>query len=72
MKVVACEMFSSYTGTGIAVMTAANRIYVINSVEDPRIRRLAEITGTHDPRKRRLAEITGTHDPRIRRLVDTL
>ena len=46
MKVVDCEIFNSYNGTGIALVTSSNRIFVVNNVEDPRIRKLAEIPGT--------------------------
>ena len=45
VKVLECKIFSSYAGTGIAVLTATHRICVVNSVDDPRIRRLSEIPG---------------------------
>ncbi|XP_041371955.1 vacuolar protein sorting-associated protein 16 homolog isoform X2 [Gigantopelta aegis] len=45
VKVLDCRIFSSFQGTGIAVMTTAFRIFLITNVEDPRIRRLAEIPG---------------------------
>ena len=45
MKVKSCQVFNSFNGTGIAVLTYNNRIFVVNNVEDVRIRRLAQITG---------------------------
>jgi hypothetical protein len=46
VKVVEAQIFPSYSGTGIAIMTTTRRIYIINSVDNPRIRRLTEIPGT--------------------------
>ena len=45
VKVIDCKIFSSYQGTGIAVLTSTCRVFIINSVDDPRIRRLAEVPG---------------------------
>ncbi|XP_033732936.1 vacuolar protein sorting-associated protein 16 homolog [Pecten maximus] len=45
VKVLDCEIFNSFQGTGIAVLTSTFRIFIINSVDDPRIRRLAEVPG---------------------------
>ena len=45
MKITECKIFSSFNGTGVAVLTTTNRLYVVNNVDDPRIRRLAEIPG---------------------------
>jgi len=47
MRIVDCQTFTTEQGTGVAVMTTAFRIFVINNVEssDPRIRRMAEIPG---------------------------
>lgn len=45
VKVIDCKIFSSYQGTGIAVLTSTYRVFIINSVDDPRIRRLAEVPG---------------------------
>ena len=39
------KIFNSYNGTGIAILTSAYRIFVVNNVDDPRIRRLAEVPG---------------------------
>ncbi|ELU17286.1 hypothetical protein CAPTEDRAFT_168734 [Capitella teleta] len=49
VKIVECQVFSSSQGTGIAVLTSSYRFFVINNVEDPRIRRLAEVPGLNKP-----------------------
>ncbi|KAK6182738.1 hypothetical protein SNE40_010352 [Patella caerulea] len=43
MKILDWKVFSSFQGTGIAVMTTSYRIYLINNVDDPRVRKLAEV-----------------------------
>jgi len=48
MRIIDCKTFTTeHSTTGVAVMTTAFRIFVINNVEsaDPRIRRMAEIPG---------------------------
>lgn len=47
MRIIDCKTFTTEQGTGVAVMTTAYRIFVVNNVEspDPRIRRLAEVPG---------------------------
>ncbi|XP_052092868.1 vacuolar protein sorting-associated protein 16 homolog isoform X1 [Mytilus californianus] len=45
VKVIDCQIFNSFQGTGIAILTSTFRIFIINSVDDPRIRRLAEVPG---------------------------
>ena len=47
VKVIDCEIFNSFQGTGIAILTSTLRIFIINSVDDPRIRRLAEVPGQY-------------------------
>ena len=42
---VDCQIFNSFQGTGIAILTSTLRIFIINSIDDPRIRRLAEVPG---------------------------
>ena len=44
-KLIECKVFSSFNGTGIAVLTSTYRIFVINNVDDPRLRRMAEVPG---------------------------
>lgn len=44
-KVLACQIFATYAGTGIAVLTSAYRIFLITNIDEPRIRRLAEVPG---------------------------
>ena len=44
---IECKIFSSYSGTGITCVTSTYRMFVINNVEDPRVRRLAEIPGNN-------------------------
>jgi len=46
VKIIQCKIFTSFSGTtGIAVLTSAYRIFLVNNIEEPRIRRLAEIQG---------------------------
>ncbi|XP_074657658.1 vacuolar protein sorting-associated protein 16 homolog [Tubulanus polymorphus] len=45
MKVIDCKFFNSYNGTGLAVITANYRIFVVNNIDDPRIRKMADIPG---------------------------
>ena len=49
IKVVDCQIFNSFQGTGIAILTSTLRIFIINSIDDPRIRRLAEVPGLQTP-----------------------
>lgn len=46
VKIIDCKIFTSFSSTtGIAVLTSAYRIFLVNNVEEPRIRRCAEIQG---------------------------
>ena len=45
VKVLDVKMFNSYKGTGIAVLTATFRIFITNSIDDIRLKRLAEVPG---------------------------
>ena len=45
VKIKDCQIFNSFNGTGIAVLTNTNHFFVINNVNDARLRRLAEIPG---------------------------
>ena len=47
-KVIECKIFQSYNGTGIAILTSTYRIFVINNVDDPRVRKMAEVPGTRN------------------------
>lgn len=42
-KVIDAKVFSSASGTGIAVMTKNFRLFLVNSVKDPKNRQLPEI-----------------------------
>ena len=46
LHVVECQVFNSYQGTGIAVLTTTYRLFVVNNIDDVRIRRLQAIPGT--------------------------
>lgn len=37
------KIFASSSGTGIAVLTASWKIYIVNSVMDPKLRPLSEL-----------------------------
>ncbi|KAI8484680.1 Vacuolar protein sorting-associated protein 16 [Branchiostoma belcheri] len=49
MKVRDCRIFNSHQGTGLAVMTSSYRIFMVNNVDEPRIRRMADVPGTGTP-----------------------
>lgn len=42
-KVIDAKIFPSSSGTGVAVMTSNSRIFLINSIKDPKIRQLPEM-----------------------------
>ncbi|CAK9821167.1 Vacuolar protein sorting-associated protein 16 homolog [Anthophora plagiata] len=42
-KVVEAKFFVSYNGTGIAVLTSTNRIFLVNNVVEPKVRQISEI-----------------------------
>ncbi|XP_060587181.1 vacuolar protein sorting-associated protein 16 homolog, partial [Ruditapes philippinarum] len=44
-KVLDVRIFRSYKGTGIAVLTCNYRIFMVNCIDDLRVRRLAEVPG---------------------------
>ncbi|XP_053409060.1 vacuolar protein sorting-associated protein 16 homolog [Mercenaria mercenaria] len=44
-KVLDVRIFRSYKGTGIAVLTCSYRIFMVNCIDDLRVRRLAEVPG---------------------------
>jgi hypothetical protein len=43
MKVIEAKIFTSVNGTGVAVLTSSYRIFLVNSVKEPKVRRLAEV-----------------------------
>ncbi|XP_066266739.1 vacuolar protein sorting-associated protein 16 homolog isoform X3 [Branchiostoma lanceolatum] len=49
MKVRDCRIFNSHQGTGLAVMTSTYRIFMVNNVDEPRIRRMADVPGLDAP-----------------------
>lgn len=42
-KVVEAKFFVSYSGTGIAVLTSTNRIFLVNNIVEPKVRQISEI-----------------------------
>ncbi|XP_013393973.1 vacuolar protein sorting-associated protein 16 homolog [Lingula anatina] len=48
-KVLEVKIFQTANTTGIAVLTSTYRIFVCNNIEDPRVRRLAEVPGLQAP-----------------------
>ncbi|CAL7934755.1 unnamed protein product [Xylocopa violacea] len=42
-KVLEAKFFVSYSGTGIAVLTSTNRIFLVNNVVEPKVRQISEI-----------------------------
>ncbi|XP_046492707.1 vacuolar protein sorting-associated protein 16 homolog [Neodiprion pinetum] len=45
-KVVAAKYFPTVNGTGVAVLTSTNRIFLVNNVSEPKVRQVAEIPKT--------------------------
>lgn len=43
---MAAQVFESAIGTGVAVLTMAHRIFIVNNYKEPKTRLLAEIPGT--------------------------
>ncbi|XP_071942390.1 vacuolar protein sorting-associated protein 16 homolog [Antedon mediterranea] len=44
-KILECKTFRSFSGTGLAILTGSFRLFVVNNVEEPRLRRMAEVPG---------------------------
>ncbi|KOX72193.1 Vacuolar protein sorting-associated protein 16 like protein [Melipona quadrifasciata] len=42
-KVVEAKFFASYSGTGIAVLTSVNRIFLVNNIVEPKVRQISDI-----------------------------
>jgi hypothetical protein len=42
-KLIEAKIFTSLSGTGVAVLTSSYRIFLVNSVKEPKVRRLAEV-----------------------------
>jgi len=50
VKIIQCHIFNTSSGgTGVAVLTSSYRIFIVNNVDDPRLRRLAEVQGIDAP-----------------------
>ena len=50
VKIIQCHIFNTFSGgTGVAVLTSSYRIFVVNNIDDPRLRRLAEVQGIDAP-----------------------
>lgn len=41
------KIFLTNSGTGVAVMTSACRIFIINNIEEPKIRKLPELPSNY-------------------------
>lgn len=44
-KIIDCKIYRSYCGTGVAVVTTSFRFFVVDNVNEPISRRLAEVPG---------------------------
>ena len=42
-KLIEAKIFTSHNGTGVAVLTSSYRIFLVNSIKEPKVRRLAEV-----------------------------
>lgn len=46
VRVIQCHIFNTSSGTtGAAVLTSSYRIFMVTNIDEPRIRRLAEVPG---------------------------
>jgi hypothetical protein len=43
-KLIEAKIFTSLNGTGVAVLTSSYRIFLVNNVKEPKVRRLAEVS----------------------------
>lgn len=43
MKVIEAKIFANLNGTGVAVLTSSYRFFLVNSVKEPKVRRLPEV-----------------------------
>lgn len=41
------KFFPSMNGTGLAVLTSANRIFLVNNVVEPKVRKFTDIPSRH-------------------------
>ncbi|XP_070536133.1 vacuolar protein sorting-associated protein 16 homolog [Ptychodera flava] len=48
-QVLECEIFRSYSGTGVAVLTNSYKFFVVNNVDEPRTRTMANIPSLSSP-----------------------
>ncbi|KAL1140171.1 hypothetical protein AAG570_000103 [Ranatra chinensis] len=48
-KVIAAQVFSSAMGTGVAVLTTTHRVFLVNSVKEPKVKMLPEAPGVNVP-----------------------
>lgn len=48
-KLLECKTFTGIHGTGIAVLTTTYRFFILNNINEPKIRRLAEVPGLVKP-----------------------
>lgn len=44
-RVLSAEVFESAVGTGVAVLTGAYRVFLVNNYKEPKTRLLAEVPG---------------------------
>ena len=42
-KVAEAKFFTSASGTGVGILTAANRIFVVNNICEPKVRQVPEV-----------------------------
>jgi len=50
VKIIQCHIFNTFSGgTGVAVLTSSYRIFIVNNIDDIRLRRLAEVQGIDAP-----------------------
>lgn len=45
-KAIRAIIFRSSVGTGVAVLTMAYRVFLVNNVKDAKVRRLSKLPGT--------------------------
>lgn len=42
-KIIEAKIFPSFSGTGIAVLTSKYRVFLVNSVKDPKVKQFPQI-----------------------------
>ena len=54
-------IFHTDASTGVAVMTAQNRIFIVNNIKDPKVKKMADISGNVLLKIKKLIALLNSH-----------